>query len=122
MARLDAPVLLVLGEAERERWNAQDLALLPSPHGQRREIADCPPLPALAAALRQCRLFLGHDSGLSHLAAAVGRPCVLLFGPTDPAMWAPPGPRVQVIRRGATPDCISVEEVLEALGGLRIRS
>jgi heptosyltransferase-2 len=122
MARLDAPVLLVLGEAERERWNAQDLTLLPSPHGQRREVADCLPLPALAAALRQCRLFLGHDSGLSHLAAAVGRPCVLLFGPTDPAMWAPPGPRVRVIRRGATPDCISVEEVLEALGGLRIRS
>ena len=50
------------------------------------------PLPHLAAVLQRCRLFLGHDSGISHLAAAVGTPCVLLFGPTDPAVWAPANP------------------------------
>ena len=122
MARLDAPILLVLGEAERERWTAPLLAQFSSPHRHRREIADRLPLSALAAALRQCRLFLGHDSGVSHLAAAVGRPCVLLFGPTDPAMWAPPGTHVRVIRRGATLDRISVEDVLGALNGLDVRS
>ena len=122
MARLDAPILLVLGEAERERWTAPLLAQFSSPHRHRREIADRLPLSALAAALRQCRLFLGHDSGVSHLAAAVGRPCVLLFGPTDPAMWAPPGTHVRVIRRGATLDRISVEDVLDALNGLDVRS
>ena len=58
------------------------------------------PLPHLAAVLGQCRLFLGHDSGISHLAAAVGTPCVLLFGPTDPAIWAPANPRVAVIPAG----------------------
>jgi ADP-heptose:LPS heptosyltransferase len=40
---------------------------------------------------------MGHDSGISHLAAAAGAPCVLLFGPTDPAVWAPANPGVRVI-------------------------
>ena len=55
------------------------------------------PLPHLAAVLARCRLFLGHDSGISHLAAAAGTPCVLLFGPTDPAIWAPANPHATVI-------------------------
>ncbi|MFA5058011.1 MAG: glycosyltransferase family 9 protein, partial [Opitutaceae bacterium] len=79
------------------------------------EVSENLPLPALAVQLAQCRLFLGHDSGLSHLAAAVGTPCVLLFGPTDPAMWAPPGGHVRVIRRGETLDAIAIEEVLAAV-------
>jgi heptosyltransferase-2 len=55
------------------------------------------PLPHLAAVLQRCQLFLVHDSGISHLAAAAGTPCVLLFGPTDPAVWAPANPGVTVI-------------------------
>ncbi len=55
-------------------------------------------LARVAAALRRCRLFLGNDSGLSHLAAALDGPRVLaLFGPTDPAIWAPAGARVRVL-------------------------
>jgi heptosyltransferase-3 len=42
--------------------------------------------------------FLGHDSGISHLAAACGVPSLLLFGPTDPAVWAPPQPWVRILR------------------------
>lgn len=60
-------------------------------------LADAP-LAQVAAALSRCRLFLGNDSGLSHLAAALGGPRVLvLFGPTDPAVWAPAGPGVRVL-------------------------
>ncbi len=55
------------------------------------------PLPVLGAILSRCGLFLGHDSGISHLAAAAGIPCILLFGPTDPAIWAPVAPAVRVI-------------------------
>jgi len=55
------------------------------------------PLPVLGAVFAECRLFLGHDSGISHLAAAAGAPCVLLFGPTDPAVWGPANPGVRVI-------------------------
>ncbi|OGP71004.1 MAG: hypothetical protein A2Z73_07115 [Deltaproteobacteria bacterium RBG_13_60_28] len=57
------------------------------------------PLTAVAAALARCRLYLGGDSGLTHLAAAVGVPKVLaLFGPTDPRVWAPQGEGVRVLR------------------------
>jgi heptosyltransferase-2 len=55
------------------------------------------PLPVLGAILAGCRAFVGHDSGISHLAAAAGAPCVLLFGPTDPAIWAPANPGVRVL-------------------------
>jgi heptosyltransferase-2 len=60
-------------------------------------VARALPLPQLAAVLARCRLFLGHDSGISHLAAAVETPCVLLFGPTDPTVWAPANARVHIV-------------------------
>lgn len=53
---------------------------------------------ALAALLRRCAGYAGNDSGVSHLAALLGMPTVALFGPTDPALWAPLGPRVAVVR------------------------
>lgn len=56
------------------------------------------PLTELAGRLGTCSAFLGHDSGISHLAAACGVPSLLLFGPTDPAVWAPPPPWVTVLR------------------------
>jgi heptosyltransferase-2 len=115
MARLEEPVLLVLGEAEMERWSAPSLARFSSADDKRIQLADNLPLPELAAALARCRFFLGHDSGVSHLAAAVGTPCILLFGPTDPAMWAPPGDHVRVLRRGTDLNTLGVEEVLTAL-------
>ena len=57
------------------------------------------PLTAVAATLARCRLYLGGDSGLTHLAAAVGVPGILaLFGPTDPGVWAPEGEGIRVLR------------------------
>ena len=50
----------------------------------------------LASWLATARIFIGNDSGPAHLAAAVGTPVVALFGPTDPAVWAPRGPRVAI--------------------------
>jgi len=72
------------------------------------------PLNILGAALGRCSLFLGHDSGISHLAAAAGAPCLLLFGPTDPESWAPLGKHVRVLRgtRGALTE-ISPSQVME---------
>lgn len=104
--RLPGRLLIVGGEADAAAVRAL---------GQFGQTAFDLPLPALALALSRCRLFAGHDSGVSHLAAAVGTPCVLLFGPTDPAMWAPPGDHVRVIRRGAALEAISVEDVLATL-------
>jgi len=43
----------------------------------------------VAALFSQCRLYLGNDSGLMHLAAAVGTPVVIIFGPTVPHLYLP---------------------------------
>lgn len=48
-------------------------------------------LPELGALLRRCALFVGNDSGVTHLAASVGTPTVAIFGPTDPRAWGPYG-------------------------------
>ncbi len=55
-------------------------------------------LPEVAAVLSQCRGYVGNDSGVTHLAAAVGVPTVALFGPTDPAVWGPRSRRVSIMR------------------------
>lgn len=85
---------LVTGEAEQERgitaqviagWSGLDFL-----HW------DMLPLGELAARLATAAAFIGHDSGISHLAAACGVSCLLFFGPTDPDTWAPRNPGMQV--------------------------
>ena len=56
------------------------------------------PLGVLLAGLSRCSVFVGNDSGPAHLAAAVGAPAVVLFGPTDPGEWAPLGKSVTFVR------------------------
>ena len=51
----------------------------------------------LACWLAGARLYIGNDSGITHLAAATGTPVIALFGPTDPGIWAPRGDNVCVI-------------------------
>lgn len=102
-------LLLVGGEAD-----AEVLTEIKSAFGTSVQFAENLPLPQLAAVLEKCALFLGHDSGISHIAAAVGIPCVLLFGPTDPAVWAPANEDVSVLRpRSARVADLTLESVLE---------
>jgi heptosyltransferase-3 len=54
-------------------------------------------LTELAARLESCRLYVGNDSGVTHLAAATGCPTVALFGGSDPRVWAPRGQRVSIV-------------------------
>ena len=51
-----------------------------------------------AGLLSNCQLLIGNDSGISHLAAAVGVPLIALFGPSDPEVWRPLGSNVEVMR------------------------
>lgn len=51
-----------------------------------------------AAVLSGCRAAVGNDGMLLHLAAAVGTPTIAIFGPSDPALYAPVGPRSVVVR------------------------
>jgi heptosyltransferase-2 len=111
-AKPEAMLLLIEGEADAapaqflvEAW--KDLPLLR---------ARWLPLPILAALLREPVLLIGHDSGVTHLAAAARRdlPVIALFGPTDPAVWAPPRPGVRVLRKEPELHRLAVEDVLQA--------
>ena len=65
---------------------------------------------SVANLLSQATLYIGHDSGITHLASSLGIPCITLFGPTDPDQWAPRGSHVSVIR-GPSCQCIHWKEV-----------
>jgi hypothetical protein len=69
----------------------------------------------VACWLAGARLFIGNDSGITHLAAAVGTPVVALFGPTDPNVWGPRGNRVRILRGSPLAD-LAVDEILGAVG------
>lgn len=104
------PLLIVLGEAEQAmRGEMQGLS------SHRIQIADTWPLPLLAAAISRCRMFVGHDTGVAHLAAAVGTPCVVLFGPTEPGIWAPYGENITVLKAGDDLGKLSVGDVVRHL-------
>jgi heptosyltransferase III len=70
-------------------------------------------LGSLASWLSGAALYIGNDSGPTHLAAAVGIPVLALFGPTNPSIWAPRAPHVSVLQRQPI-DELSVDEVLGA--------
>jgi hypothetical protein len=59
------------------------------------------PLRTLGALLARAGLYVGNDSGVSHLAAAWGAPTLALFGPTDPVVWAPVGRFVRLLEAPA---------------------
>jgi heptosyltransferase III len=86
-------LIVVSGEADK----AQTTRLEHTWKDQEVRFAKNLPLPHLAAVLEHS-LFVGHDSGISHLAAAADANCILLFGPTDPNFWAPRNENVEVLR------------------------
>ncbi len=113
-----AEFLIISGEAE-ERSIGDCLTLLDQAQVNYQHLEQLK-LTEVAARLQGCDLFLGHDSGISHLAAACGLPALLLFGPTDARIWAPQNPAVTTI--GAAGGDLSkikaTEVVAQALGML----
>jgi ADP-heptose:LPS heptosyltransferase len=55
-------------------------------------------LSQLLALLQEGSAYVGNDSGVSHLAAVAGIETLVIFGPSDPLVWAPPGANTHVIR------------------------
>lgn len=100
--RLGAPVFLV-GEADDAI--AAELARRPD-----RPVLAGLPLAQVARVLSACRAYVGNDSGITHLAAALGRPTVALFGPSDAAAWGPRGRHVRIFR-SAEPTTESLAEM-----------
>jgi len=104
-------LILVGGEAEGERLHRLSRPLASS----RVRVAQSLPLPELAKLLAECSGFIGHDSGISHLAAALGLPSLLLWGNTSEEVWRPPGEGVILLRSQAGLAALSVAEVWESV-------
>lgn len=123
--------LVVLGPADDQAGEAI----------QERDIPELPILrpssiTMLAAILAQAQGYIGHDSGVTHLAALLGVPTVAMFGPTDERRWAPRGAHVTVVRGGrctcvdwdavqacTEKSCLNVkpDEVFESLNAIDFR-
>ena len=107
-------LLLVGGEAEGERLERLAAALPPT----RLEAAQSLPLAELARRLKGCMAFVGHDSGISHLAAALGVPCLVLWADTAEEVWRPQGERVKVLNNSKGLSAVTLEHVWETIRGM----
>lgn len=104
-------LLLIGGEAEGGRL-ARLTAQLPA---NRFRVAQSLPLPELGRRLVRCAGFIGHDSGISHLAAALGLPGLILWGDSAEQIWRPPSEKISILRNRGGLEKISVSEVVEQL-------
>ena len=90
--------MLVGGPADSEQLEeVADLCAGPPPVFQGLDLL------SVGGLLAQADLFLGHDSGLTHLAAALHVSTIAIFGPTDCNRWAPTGPHVTVLNGAPCP-------------------
>jgi heptosyltransferase-2 len=111
MATTNWDLLLIGGEAEGERLRRLAATLPPA----RCSIAQGLPLAELAQRIQSGAAFVGHDSGITHLAAAVGLPCVVLWADTLEEVWRPQGERLVVLKEITGVRAISVEKVMNEL-------
>ena len=110
--RWDPPKFAALAEALHERYDLPSVlvgaaaddapAVLAAARVPIADLSERTTVRQLAAILSRCRLFVGADSGVMHLAAAVKAPIVAIFGPTNHRAWAPwtPDSPSQVVRLG----------------------
>jgi ADP-heptose:LPS heptosyltransferase len=108
--------LLIAGEAEGGR--GRRLARR-APAG-RLQLAENLPLPELAREIRSCAAFIGHDSGITHLAAALGLPGLALWGRTSAQTWRPMSVKMRLLKDQRGLDALAVDKVTEAV--LRLMS
>jgi ADP-heptose:LPS heptosyltransferase len=104
-------VLLVGGEAEGDRLQRLSKAV----PGTRCQLAQGLPLVVLAQRLKQCVGFVGHDSGISHLAGALGLRGLVLWSDTDETLWRPRSERMSLLRHPGGITKISVRSVARSL-------
>jgi heptosyltransferase III len=106
-------LLVIGGEADGKQLEVIQ-KVLPAERGK---VLRGAPLPVVAQALMDCDFFLGHDSGISHLASAVAIPSVLLWGPSNHHVWCPRGANVKLLQAGPTMDSLTVEMVWSEIAG-----
>ncbi|MBT5707799.1 MAG: glycosyltransferase family 9 protein [Verrucomicrobia bacterium] len=108
LTQTDWHFLIVGGEAEENELKA--LQSTNRPDRIRFEISL--PLDKLAPMLARCEGFVGHDSGISHLAAALGIPGLVIWGPSNESVWRPKSESVIVINHADGLEKLPIEQVL----------
>ena len=104
----NAHPFFIIGEADEAL--ARNLK---NSYGQFPVLAGCSLL-EVASVLSVCNGYIGNDSGITHLASALGIPTIALFGPTDPAVWGPRSTHMSIIRSDVPEEMesIPVDDVL----------
>ncbi|MCK4235571.1 MAG: hypothetical protein KAX38_00535, partial [Candidatus Krumholzibacteria bacterium] len=75
-------------------------------------VLSCPSVGFLGSVMKMASLTICNDTGIMHIAGAVGARCIALFGPTDPSRWKPVGENVTALRSNdACIESIGVDEV-----------
>lgn len=90
--QIGGKAVVLLGPVEEERGGLEPI--LRSGCKVARELN----LAELAAIISRSDLYIGNDSGVTHMAAALGIPTVALFGPSDVKRWRPQGKRVSIVK------------------------
>jgi len=93
LASKDVQVLFLLGPAELDRFSKKTISDIS-------RVGKClvnPSLSRVVGLLACADVFLGNDTGVTHLAAAVGVKTLAVFGPTNPKVYRPVGPHVRVL-------------------------
>ena len=109
-------LLLIGGEAEGEKLQR----LVDGLPVDRIEINQNIPLSCLAERLSRCCGYIGHDSGVTHIASALGLPTLVLWGPSCEVVWRPLGERVRILNRNNQLSEITINHVVEELKALKI--
>jgi len=99
--------LFVLGEAEAEMNRRIASESFPTHL--------CGSVDELVSLLSSSNVYIGNDSGPTHLAALMGLPTMAVFGPTDPAVWSPWGERVRVFGGRVREEWPAVRDIAEAV-------
>ncbi len=110
-AATSLPFTLLLGPAEEQMTSVYGRSL----RQEKGEILFCPEKEELHSLLSQACLYVGHDSGITHLSAMLGTPTLALFRSTSVAQWRPLGPKVRIIQGESSGPGI-VEEALAQAG------
>jgi heptosyltransferase III len=111
ISETDLNLLLVAGEAEGD-WVLQMGAELPS---NRVRVAQDLPLCDLASLLSTVGAFVGHDSGITHIAAALALPTLVLWGPSNEKIWRPIHQNAHILKDAGGLENLAVDLVFREL-------
>jgi len=109
LAKEGVEVVFLFGPAEAERFSEPAIAEIRTAG----KLLTNLPLAEVLGVLGCSRGYIGNDSGITHLAAAVGIRTVVVFGPTEPAIYGPLGPAVTILRSNALDFAEAVSKTLQ---------